>query len=736
MKIPRIPVILVLLVANPDPAAAQDNRAKSGARPADVASVRQLLDGEAASLVALYKQLHAHPELAMQEERTAARLAKELRLAGFDVTEKFGGTGVVAVLRNGAGPTILVRADMDGLPIEEQTGLPYASKERVRDRDGLDVGVMHACGHDINMTCLVGTARVLAGMKDQWKGTLVFIGQPAEETGQGAKAMLDAGLFEKFPRPDFGLALHADARYSHGHVNYRVGQLQANVDSVDIVVRGKGGHGAAPHTTIDPVVLAARMVLDLQTLVSRERDPFEPVVVTVGSIHGGTKHNIIPSEVKLQLTVRTMTEASRKTVLESIARIVRAAAASARAPEPVVRHAAGEYTPALVNDPELAHRMISLLKEVVGPQRVHERPPSMGGEDFSRFGLAGVPTFYYHLGTIAPERVEAAAKGGPGLPPTHSPFYYPVPEPTIRTGVLTMSLAVLDLLTPPVKVPVLFDTDIGDDIDDAFALALLLASPEIDLRGVTTAYGDTDTRAWIACRMLDAAGRKDVPVAAGRPAKLDGEPRGQMSYGALVPGVRAPEKESAVKFLYRQLRAHPGELTLLAVGPLTNISDLLTQHPDCKPWIKRLVIMGGSVRIGYDGKPTPEVEWNIKCDVKAAQTVFASGVPLVVAPLDATGTVALGPDARRRVFESRSSLGEPLGTLYKLWGEKTPVLFDPVAAALCVTERFCTMEELCLVVDEKGNTRIGEGKANACVATAIRGDEFVDWFVGRLARKQ
>jgi hippurate hydrolase len=282
-------------------------------------------------------------------------------------------------------------------------------------------------------------------MKERWSGTLVFIGQPAEETGEGAKKMLDAGLFTKFSRPNFGLALHCDARYIHGHVNYRIGQLQANVDSVDVIVHGRGGHGAAPHTTVDPVVIAARIVLDLQTLVSRERDPFEPVVITVGSIHGGTKHNIIPSEVKLQLTVRTMTDASRKTVLEGIVRVVRGAAAAAGAAEPTVRHQAKQYTPALVNGPELAGKMIALFKEVLGPERVHNRPPSMGGEDFSRFGLAGIPTFYYHLGSVAPERHQAALQGGPALPQTHSAQYYPVPEPTIRTGVLTMSLAVLEL---------------------------------------------------------------------------------------------------------------------------------------------------------------------------------------------------------------------------------------------------------------------------------------------------
>jgi amidohydrolase len=445
MKHFPVATIGVWLLAFATGATAQDNPASKRPRAADLAGVKQRVDAETTSLVALYKQLHAHPELALQEEKTAGRLAKELRQSGFEVAEKFGGTGVVAVLKNGSGPTVLVRADMDALPIAEETGLAYASKVRVRDRDGLDVGVMHACGHDVNVTCLVGTARVLAGMKERWRGTLVFIGQPAEETGEGAKKMLDAGLFTKFPRPDFGLALHCDARYIHGHVNYRIGQMQANVDSVDVIVHGRGGHGAAPHTTIDPVVIAARIVLDLQTLVSRERDPFAPVVITVGSIHGGTKHNIIPSEVKLQLTVRTMTDASRKTVLAGIVRVARAAAASAGAPAPTVRHAPEQYIPALVNGPELAGKMVALFKEVLGPERVHNRPPSMGGEDFSRYGLAGVPTFYYHLGTVAPERHQAALTGGPALPQTHSAQYYPVPEPTIRTGVLTMSLAVLEL---------------------------------------------------------------------------------------------------------------------------------------------------------------------------------------------------------------------------------------------------------------------------------------------------
>jgi hippurate hydrolase len=411
-----------------------------------VGEIRKLIDADYPRLDALYKYFHAHPELSLQEEQTATRLARELKAAGLKVTPRVGGHGVVGVLANGPGPTVMIRADMDALPITENTGLPYASKVRTRDRDGNEVGVMHACGHDVNMTCLTGVARVLVALKGRWKGTVVLIGQPAEEMGAGARMMLADRLFERFGKPDYALALHCDSRYPYGHVNYRAGQMQANVDTVDILVRGKGGHGAAPHTTVDPVVLAARIVLDLQTIVSRERHPQTPAVVTVGSIHGGSKHNIIPAEVKLQVTVRTTTDAVRKQVLEAITRIVRAAAEGARAPEPVVTVHLDDFFPALENDAELTRKGAALFRKVLGPDRVHERPMSMGGEDFSRFVRAGVRGFYYHLGSVPPERVAEAKKGGPPLPPTHSDAYYPVPEPTIKTGVLTMSLQALDLL--------------------------------------------------------------------------------------------------------------------------------------------------------------------------------------------------------------------------------------------------------------------------------------------------
>jgi hippurate hydrolase len=374
-------------------------------------------------------------------------MAAELKALGFAVTENVGGYGVVGVLKNGDGPTVLVRTDMDALPVTEATGLSYASKVTVRGNDGNEVGVMHACGHDMHMTCWVGAARVLASMKDRWHGTLVFIGQPAEEVGGGARKMLKDGLFTRFPRPDYCLALHCDGREAHGHISYTEGLALANVDTMDIIVRGKGGHGAAPHTTVDPIVLAARIVLDLQTIVSRETNPTDPAVVTVGSIHGGTKHNIIPNEVKLQLTVRTTKDVVRKNVLAGIERIAKAAALGARAPEPQVKLDLNEFTPALINHSGLTQNTVSVFKTALGADKVHARPAVMGGEDFGRYGREGVPIFLYFLGTVPPEQVKASRMPeGKPLPSLHSDRYFPVPEPSIKTGVLTMSLAVLNLV--------------------------------------------------------------------------------------------------------------------------------------------------------------------------------------------------------------------------------------------------------------------------------------------------
>jgi amidohydrolase len=412
-----------------------------------LAEVDKKLDAEIKDLVALYQHIHANPELSLMEEKTAKRLADEMKKAGYEVTEKLGGHGIVAVLKNGPGPVVLIRTDMDGLPIIEQTGLPYASKVRVKNRDGVEVGVMHACGHDIHMASWIGTARVLAALKDKWSGTVVFIAQPAEEIVAGAKQMLDAGLYTKFPKPDYALALHSEPQIPAGTLAYSEGLALANADTLDIIVKGKGAHGAAPHLSVDPIVLAARIILDLQTIVSRETDPLDPVVVTVGSIHGGTKHNIIPNEVKLQLTVRTTTTATRDRVLKSIDRIAKAAAAGANAPPPEVKVSLDEFTPATYNDVPLAQKCGAVFREILGAESVRTRKPVMGAEDFSRYSAGKTPIFMYFLGTISQEKYDAAQKpGAPALPGMHTDAYAPVPEPSIRTGVRTMSLAAMNLM--------------------------------------------------------------------------------------------------------------------------------------------------------------------------------------------------------------------------------------------------------------------------------------------------
>jgi amidohydrolase len=410
-------------------------------------AVKAHIDTEYDSLVTLYKHIHTHPELSRQEVATAAKLAQEMTSLGFEVTQKVGGTGLVCIYRNGDGPTVLVRTDLDALPVTEATGREYASKVTARNAEGQPVGVMHACGHDMHMTCWIGTARTLVALKDKWHGTLMFIGQPAEEVGAGASMMIKDGLFKRFPKPDFGVALHCDSRQQAGTVTYNDGLAMANVDSVDIIVKGKGGHGAAPHTTIDPIVLAARMILDFQTIVSREQDPVDPAVVTVGSIHGGTKHNIIPNEVKLQITVRTTKDETRTKVLDAIKRIAKADAEAARAPMPEVTVNQSEFTPALHNDEKLTHRLRGLFEEVLGKEHVLPRPTMMGGEDFSRYGREGVPICMFFLGTIDEPRWSDSKKPGAALLPSmHSDSFWPAIDPSIRTGVLAMSMAVIDLM--------------------------------------------------------------------------------------------------------------------------------------------------------------------------------------------------------------------------------------------------------------------------------------------------
>jgi hippurate hydrolase len=415
--------------------------ASPGARAAD-----PWLDAALPDLSALYRHLHAHPELSFQEVETAKRIAAELRQAGAEVTTGVGLLGVVGVLRNGEGPTVLVRADLDGLPVTEGTGLPYASKATAKDDEGNPVGVMHACGHDVHMTCLVGTARWLAAHKDRWKGTVLLIGQPAEEKVGGAQKMLDDGLYGRFGTPAAALALHVAHDLETGKIGYCSGPAMASSTSVDIHVKGRGGHGAMPHNTVDPIVLAAALVLDLQTIVSREIKPIDPAVVTVGAIHGGTKHNIIPSDVHLQLTLRAFSDPVRDQLVSGIERRAKGLALAHDAPEPKVTTSDG--TPPTVNTPELVDRVVPALKAALGEPNVVAVEPTMGAEDFGLFGRGGVPTFMFRLGTIPPDRLAKATEPAGALPSLHSSLYAPDPEPSIRTGVQAMTAAVCRLLPP------------------------------------------------------------------------------------------------------------------------------------------------------------------------------------------------------------------------------------------------------------------------------------------------
>lgn len=401
-------------------------------------------------LVDLYEFLHANPELSLVETKTATFLGEKFEELGFDVTYKVGGTGVVAVMVNGEGPTVMIRADMDGLPVKEQTGLSYASNVMTKDYEGNEVPAMHACGHDVHMTVLHGTAEKLVASTNKWSGTLMLILQLAEEFGQGARNMLADGLFERFPRPDYNLALHDNAALASGQVGIVPGYALANVDSVDITVLGIGGHGAYPHTTKDPVVLAAQIVMALQTIVSREISPLEPTVVTVGSIHGGTKHNIISNEVKLQLTLRSYTDDVRENTLSSIRRITKGLGEAYGLPDdklPIVKHK-DEFTPASYNNPELANRMISVIGKAIGEDNVKVLKPVMVGEDFGQFGKVEpkIPSLIFWLGAVDPEVMAESKESGQTLPSLHSPFFAPDAKPTLETGVSAMTAAALDLL--------------------------------------------------------------------------------------------------------------------------------------------------------------------------------------------------------------------------------------------------------------------------------------------------
>jgi hippurate hydrolase len=418
-----------------------------------------LLDQRLPALVSTYKTLHAAPELSHHEEKTSAFLAQQLRGLGYEVTEHVGkyekpewqGFGVVAVMRNGSGPTVLLRSDMDALPVEEQTGLPYASHARTKSEAGPEVAVMHACGHDIHMSSLLGAAMMLAALKDRWHGTLVLVGQPAEEMIDGAKAMLADGLYSRFPKPNYCLALHDSGDLETGKVRYTPGYALAASTSVDVVIRGRGGHGARPEATKDPVVAAAEFIMAIQTIVSRETSPLDPAVVTVGSIHGGTKNNIIPDEVRLQLSVRTYKEEVRQRILASLERIARGIALARGIPEdraPIVRPSDTEVTPALYNDPALTERVVGALQKSLGSENVLEGPREMVSEDFGRFGLEDhqIPVCMLRIGAIDAARIAKSKESGSPLPSLHSSLFWPAPEATIRTGVKALTVAVLDLM--------------------------------------------------------------------------------------------------------------------------------------------------------------------------------------------------------------------------------------------------------------------------------------------------
>jgi amidohydrolase len=417
--------------------------------------VTRKVEAEYPSLFEIYKNLHAHPELSFMEVKTAALVAGELRKLGFTVTEKVGKTGVVGVLKNGDGPTLLVRADMDGLPIKENSGVPYASTDIVKDITGEDKPAMHGCGHDTHVTTLIGTARLLVALKDQWAGTLVLIAQPAEEIVAGARAMLREGLYTRFPLPDHAIALHVSSELPAGVIGYGEGPFYASVNSVDILVRGVGGHGSRPDTTKDPIVLASQIVLALQTIVSRELKPGTPAVVTVGTIHGGLKRNIISDEVKLELTLRAFDDKVMAHLVASIRRICAGIAQAAGVPEdrlPVIT-LTPESVSVTVNDPALTRRLTGAFTAWFGAERVKPQPPTTGGEDFSEFGRTThrVPISMWKVGATDPAKFVESERTGVPVPSNHSPTFAPVPEPTLKACVTSMTAAVLELMrnAPP-----------------------------------------------------------------------------------------------------------------------------------------------------------------------------------------------------------------------------------------------------------------------------------------------
>ena len=394
---------------------------------------------------ALYLDLHRNPELSYHEEKTAAKIAAQLRKLGYDVTTNFGGTGVVGVLKNGSGPVVMLRAELDALPVPEKTGLDYASHVTTHDDRGVEVPVMHACGHDLHMAIGIGTAALLVQNKDRWHGTFIYVGQPAEERIGGAKAMIKDGLFTRFPKADFAFAVHDSNGLPAGKVGFTPGFSASNADSVNVTVYGVGGHGSAPQETIDPIVIAARTIVSWQTIVSREIDPQEPAVITVGAIHGGTKNNIIPDEVLMQLTVRSYQDDVRKHLLAAIERIADAEAAAAGAPKkPLVQIEEG--VGAVFNDPETTKRIADRLKQVMGDSNVVLGRPIMASDDFAEYRYAGAPSVMLELGAVNPEKYAAAKKSGEAIPGPHSPYFAPDREPSLKTGIEVEMAAILELM--------------------------------------------------------------------------------------------------------------------------------------------------------------------------------------------------------------------------------------------------------------------------------------------------
>ena len=412
-------------------------------------SIEESIKKDIPYLKSLYLDIHQNPEISLMEKETSKKLANELEKIGFEVTRNFGGYGVVGIFKNGNGPTILYRTDMDALPMKEKTGLSYASQIITKNFDGNDVGTMHSCGHDMHMTVWTGTARALVERKNEWKGTIIMIGQPAEEIGAGAAMMLNEGLFEKYPIPDYGIALHSSPTIPSGKVGFGKGYTMANTESVDIKVFGQGAHGASPHMSIDPIVTASIIVMELQTIVSRNINPLDDAVITVGSFQGGTKHNIIPDEVKLQLTIRTYKEEVRKLIHKRIKEICNGIASSmgldkSQWPEVIIPE---KYTPANFNDSKLVDLMMNSSKEIIGANNVIVSDPQMVGEDFSRFGNTKekIPTVLYWLGTVPDDRMKKYEARNYALPGLHSPFYYPEIERSIITGIKVNTQAMIKI---------------------------------------------------------------------------------------------------------------------------------------------------------------------------------------------------------------------------------------------------------------------------------------------------